>query len=210
MKSGRAKASEEDAVNPVKPISDNKNSKENHSEQEEEHVDDSSTEILFKCNQCDLIFKNNKGLKIHVGKAHKVVVQQTPEKERSNSLPKELSLSLTPIKNKRDEEEVVETPEQVKVSDLDQNSSFMCEYCKYPPQEFKSEAQLSIHHSKRHSYRQDNVGRIHQCQLCLSNTSLSEPIRNNYYTEKDLKTHSKTIHECNDSIIIKWDGFFET
>ena len=62
LKSGRSKASEEDAVNPVKPISDNENSKENHSEQEEEHVHNSSTEIIFKCNQCDLIFKNNKGL----------------------------------------------------------------------------------------------------------------------------------------------------
>ena len=119
--------SEEDAVNPVKPISDNENSKENHSEQEEEHVHNSSTEILLKCNQCDLIFKNNKGLKIQGGKAHKVVVQQTSEKERSNSFPKELSLSLTPINSKRDEEEVVETPEQVKATDLDQNSSFNCE-----------------------------------------------------------------------------------
>ena len=173
-----------------------------------EHVDNSSSGVFFKCNHCDLSFKNKKGLRIHVGKAHNVVLQETPEKERSNSLSEELSLSLTPIKSKRDEEKIVETPEKVKVSDLDQNSSFKCEYCRYPPREFKSEAQLSIHHSKRHSYRQDNVGRIHQCPLCHSNTSLSEPIRNNYYTEKDLKTHTKIIHEFNDSIIITWYGFF--
>ena len=32
-----------------------------------------STENIFKCNHCELVFKNNKGLKIHIGRTHKSI-----------------------------------------------------------------------------------------------------------------------------------------
>jgi uncharacterized C2H2 Zn-finger protein len=80
LKSGKAKSSEEGAGN---PISDKQNPKINNSEEEDEHIDNSCTETIFKCNQCDLGFKNNKGLKIHVGKAHKVILQQILERNKT-------------------------------------------------------------------------------------------------------------------------------
>ena len=78
-----------------------------------------STETLFKCKQCELGFKTDKGLRIHAGKAHKLILQQTPEKERSSPIQEEPFLSLTPINIARDEEEVVVSLDKVKDSDVD-------------------------------------------------------------------------------------------
>ena len=54
-----------------------------------------------------------------MGKAQKVILQQTPEKERNNSFLEEPSLSLTSICSTRDEENNDETLDKTKYSDLD-------------------------------------------------------------------------------------------
>ena len=157
----------------------------------------------FKCNDCDQVFKTEKVLNIHIGKLHKDLNPSTPEKVRINSNIEEPTLTLTPSVETRDEEVDHTIPEK--------EDTFKCEYCKYPPREFESEAELSIHHSKRHSYQQENIGRIHQCPICKSNSSLTLAIRNNYYTQNDLNTHIRIIHEnLTNSIVIAWDGFFVT
>ena len=72
------------------------------------------TEKVFKCNNCDVVFKNEKGLKIHNGKAHKSALIETPEKERSASFVEETNLTQTPIKGSiREEEEVLFTPAKI-------------------------------------------------------------------------------------------------
>ena len=54
------------------------------------------TKKTFKCNHCDEHFKNEKGLKSHIGRAYKPPLIQTPEKERSTSFIEEAPLTLTP------------------------------------------------------------------------------------------------------------------
>ena len=134
---------------------------------------------------------------------HKDLNPSTPEKERIDSNVEEPTLTLTPTMEARDAEVdniITEKEDTVK-----------CEYCKYPPREFASEVELSIHRSKRHSYQQENIGRIHQCPICQSNSSLTPAIRNNYYTQNDLNTHKRIIHEnLTNSIFITWYGFFVT
>ena len=58
---------------------------------------DSNT-ISFKCDYCDANFKSEKGLKIHVGKAHKTEASSVPEKESGVSPQKEPLLILTPAR----------------------------------------------------------------------------------------------------------------
>ena len=91
-------------------------------------------------------FESERGLKIHAGKTHKKIFLASPEKERSVSV-QDISLVLSPSLEPRDNEESAHnTPEKE-----DMLGTFKCDYCKNPPREFGSEAQLSIHHSKRHS-----------------------------------------------------------
>ena len=77
--------------------------------------------ITFKCEQCDMPFGSEKGLKIHIGKAHKQVNASTLEKERNESVMKEPKLALTPTHDMREEasEEAAEVNEQVSVELLD-------------------------------------------------------------------------------------------
>ena len=74
-----------------------------------------SDNLHFKCTQCDSNFKSEKGLNIHIGKAHKKEELPTPEKERRSSELEELSLNLTPSRERREEpedtlEEVLKQP----------------------------------------------------------------------------------------------------
>ena len=78
-----------------------------HSSTTEPVVSPPLTESSFKCNHCDLAFKNDKGLKIHIGKTHKSLDLKTPEKERSISVIEEPSLNLTPVNSCRREDEAV-------------------------------------------------------------------------------------------------------
>ena len=66
------------------------------------NVDENSES--FSCKKCDMSFETEKGLKIHVGRMHKSenVLESTPEKERSEE-QKDISLSITPIKEVREE-----------------------------------------------------------------------------------------------------------
>ena len=71
--------------------------------------------LNYKCTQCEGNFKSEKGLNIHIGKAHKKEELITPEKGRGNSAQEELSLTLTPTKECRKEleyslEEVTKEP----------------------------------------------------------------------------------------------------
>ena len=62
-----------------------------------------SDTLKFKCTQCETSFKSEKGLNIHIGKAHKKEELPTPEKERGYSAEGERSLNLTPTWECREE-----------------------------------------------------------------------------------------------------------
>ena len=64
-----------------------------------------SDNLNFKCTQCDSNFKSEKGLNIHIGKAHKKEELQTPEKERGSSEQEALTLNLTQSRECREEPE---------------------------------------------------------------------------------------------------------
>ena len=53
---------------------------------------------MFKCDQCDNVFKSENGLKIHIGKSHKKVIplQSTPDQLRQQ-LGGSVSLSASPL-----------------------------------------------------------------------------------------------------------------
>ena len=55
-----------------------------------------SETLKFKCTHCETSFKSEKGLHVHIGKAHKKEELPTPEKERGSSAEGELSLNITP------------------------------------------------------------------------------------------------------------------
>ena len=93
----------------------------------------------FTCNDCGQAFKTEKGLNIHVGRLHKDMNFNTPEKELINRNVEEPALTLTTAREERDKEVV-------------NRIHFRCHYCKYPPREFVIEADLSIHYTKRHSF----------------------------------------------------------
>ena len=61
---------------------------------------------MFKCNHCEVEFKIDKGLKIHIGKVHKSASWDNPEKQRSFSDIEEANLTLTPLKKGIREEKV--------------------------------------------------------------------------------------------------------
>ena len=64
------------------------------------------TPAVYSCNLCEVNFKTEKRLKIHIGKVHKEdVLESTLEKER-DKVQDESSLLLTPIKEVREEPEV--------------------------------------------------------------------------------------------------------
>ena len=69
-----------------------------------EEVSDNEEAKLFKCPECELSFKTEKGMKIHIGKSHKSDTLSTPEKERNTS-SMNMSLALSPIEGSRDEKE---------------------------------------------------------------------------------------------------------
>ena len=55
---------------------------------------EASQNATFQCDQCENVFRNEKGLKIHIGKAHKTV--SPVEKKRSSS--SDPSLMVSPIR----------------------------------------------------------------------------------------------------------------
>ena len=67
-------------------------------------VSDFEEATCFKCPECELSFKTEKLMKIHIGKSHKSETLSTSEKERSTS-PTNMSLALSPIQGTRDREE---------------------------------------------------------------------------------------------------------
>ena len=71
--------------------------------------------------------KNKRGLKIHIGKAHKVL--KTPKKERFPAVEKEpvLTLSPTPVSG-REQEDSTSSPEKIIDSD-DPNELTTCIKC---------------------------------------------------------------------------------
>ena len=86
------------------------------------------TESSFKCNHCDLAFKNDKGLKTHIRKTHKSFDLKTPEKEQSISVIEEPILNLTPVKSCRREDEAVneEITTDIQESEI---KHFKCIFC---------------------------------------------------------------------------------
>ena len=69
---------------------------DNENDKETSQVTINSNSYFFKCDQCDKTFETNKGLKIHIGKAHKT--DSDFEILRDNESQRQLSLTLTPPK----------------------------------------------------------------------------------------------------------------
>ena len=101
----------------MKPVSVADQAKQTSVEEIDTHLA-SCNKSLFKCNHCDVTFKSEKGLNIHIGKSHKLIIQITPEKERSASLLEEPLLTLTPNKVDREEDKLEDSTEKVKETEL--------------------------------------------------------------------------------------------
>ena len=87
---------------------------ENVAEQYDSQNSDPETPVIFSCNHCEVHFKTEKWLNIHIGKLHKeYVLESTPEKQHLE-VQDESSLLLTPIKEVREEP----LTEDVKTSQL--------------------------------------------------------------------------------------------
>ena len=69
-----------------------------------EEVSDIEEAKHFKCTDCELFFKTEKGLNIYIGKSHKKETLSTSEKERRTS-SRNMSLALSPIFGSREEQE---------------------------------------------------------------------------------------------------------
>ena len=63
-------------------------------------VSESEEANIYDCSKCEMNFKTEKGLNIHVGKAHKSETPSTPEKERSSST-QDISLVIAPVQAER-------------------------------------------------------------------------------------------------------------
>ena len=66
----------------------------------------------FKCDQCENSFKTDNGLKIHIGKAHKVL-KPLPSPEIGRDYPQETSLVMSPVRDTRREEDNSKEVEEV-------------------------------------------------------------------------------------------------
>ena len=80
-----------------------------------------SDNLNIKCPQCELSFKTEKRLNIHIGKAHIKQELLTPEKDRVVSAQDDLSLTLTPPNVCREEledtlKEVIKEPNVFQLS----------------------------------------------------------------------------------------------
>ena len=73
-----------------------------------EHCNPETPEV-YSCNHCEVNFKTEKGLKIHIGKVHKEdELESTPEKE-CDKVQDDSSLLITPVKEVREEPEAEDT-----------------------------------------------------------------------------------------------------
>ena len=74
-------------------------------------ISSSHVRHIFQCEHCEHSFKTAKGLKIHTGKSHKALKPPiSPEKVRED--PHENSLTVSPVRDTRREEEKVEQLEE--------------------------------------------------------------------------------------------------
>ena len=65
----------------------------------------------FQCEQCENSFKTVNGLKIHIGKAHKVL-KHLPSHEMVCDNPQDTSLVMSPLRDTRREEDKKEEVEE--------------------------------------------------------------------------------------------------
>ena len=72
----------------------------------------------FQCGQCENSFNTENGLKIHIGKAHKVL-KPLPSPEIGRDYPEDTSLVMSPEKDTRREEDNSQEFEEVIVPDED-------------------------------------------------------------------------------------------
>ena len=97
---------------------------------------EASQDATFQCDQCENIFKNEKGLKIHMGRAHKTV---SPVEKKRSSSPESLrqpasyssvaskSLSLPSLSDTEDREEDFRFQEEIRFHKENPNT---CEFCR--------------------------------------------------------------------------------
>ena len=99
----------------------------------------------------ELCFKNEKGVKILIGKAHEFL--RTPEKERSPSVAEDSVLTLTPTPvSGREQEDKTSSLEKIIDSD---SPELRCEMCKIT---FVNNAHLKKHIERDHSFGPICVG----------------------------------------------------
>ena len=97
---------------------------------------EASQDATFQCDQCENIFKNEKGLKIHMGRAHKTV---SPVEKKQSSSPESLrqpasyssvaskSLSLSSLSDTEDREDELRFQEEIRFHKENPNT---CEFCR--------------------------------------------------------------------------------
>ena len=83
---------------------------------------EASQDATFQCDECENVFRNEKGLKIHMGKAHKTV--SPVEKTRSSSSDPSLMPSLS---DTEDREEDLRFEEEIRFHKENPNT---CEFCR--------------------------------------------------------------------------------
>ena len=118
-------------------------------------VSDKTILTNYKCSHCGVDFKSERGLKIHIGKAHKSESTSSPEKERGATPQKDLSLVIL---HETREETLLTSVSEV---DGDLNSTLnkvldesplkhtsKCDLC---DKEANSERELKVHKAKWHT-----------------------------------------------------------
>ena len=127
----------------------------------------SPTEPGFKCKYCEVSFKTDNGLKIHIEKAHKNVSLEAPEKERTNFVLEEPILNLTPPKLCSREEHIDEVEKSFDFET--QESKTKVEPCPFCPEDW---------YSKENGYCQ--CGKCEDCETMTTQEGINIHILNEH------------------------------
>ena len=146
-------------------------SSSSHSSATEPVATPMSAENIFKCNHCEETFKNDKGIRIHIGKAHK-------EQLRDEEEDKSLDLSL--VNQEREEENYSPLANSTIVSGLEEAKISLSRInynCGRFEKVFNSEDDLSNHENNDHPL---------MCHICF-NFSKDKDSKLKRFVEKHFK-----------------------
>ena len=188
----------------------NKESHRNHSEKEKVDSTLPVTEKVslnpeptkpdvpsFKCNHCELDFKTDKGLKIHIGNAHKTPSLQTPEKERSSFSVEEPTLTLTPlnVSARKGEIDMVEPEEIIDCEVKKTEGIYKCDDCDF---QTDVETEMKNHTQIKHI---DPTEGCH-CRKCNLTLDTNDSLKRHLLIAR-CKVHIEGVHceKCNITFI---------